>query len=176
MLIGKNITLEIPDQKHFSTLCKVKPCDDFFLMVGEASGESVFSSLDSLKKSFLESLKRENYWYIVRESEVIGVALLHSLNEKDKHARYAVAIFNKENWNKGYGYEITQCVLEYAFKKLKLHRIDLRVLDYNKRAIESYKKNGFIEEGLLRENAFINEKWHNDVIMSILSCEFKTKF
>jgi RimJ/RimL family protein N-acetyltransferase len=58
---------------------------------------------------------------------------------------------------------------------LKLHKIDLRVLEYNKQAIASYKNNGFVQEGILRENAFINNAWHNDIIMSILHHEFRSK-
>lgn len=48
-------------------------------------------------------------------------------------------------WNKGYGHEITQCVLKFAFDDLNLYKVEFRVMEYNKRAIASYKNNGFVK-------------------------------
>ncbi|RPJ99073.1 GNAT family N-acetyltransferase [Priestia endophytica] len=60
------------------------------------------------------------------------------------------------------GTEITQLVLDYAFKELRLHRVDLRVLQYNKRAIRCYEKCGFIQEGIEREGALsiLDREYH----------------
>jgi RimJ/RimL family protein N-acetyltransferase len=174
MLISENLTLKEPSLEDYEALRKVKPSDEFYLMVGNDPAESIFSDNEKFDKSFHELLDKENYWFVYNDGDLIGVAFLHSLDVDDKHARYAVAIYNEENWNKGYGYEITQCVLKYAFRRLKLHKVDLRVLEYNKRAIASYKNSGFVQEGVLRENAFINNVWHNDIIMGILGHEFQS--
>jgi len=172
MLKSENLFLKPPSQKDYEFLRKMRPCDEFYLMVGSDPAESAFVNDEKFDKSFSASLNKENYWHVFRGSEIIGVAFLHHINTNDKRARYAIGIYNKENWNKGYGYETTQIVLKYAFHNLKLHKVDLRVLAYNKRAIASYKKNGFVQEGVLRENAFINNAWHDDIILSILCHEF----
>jgi len=169
---SENLTLKKPLQEDYDSLCKVKPCDEFYLMVGSEPAESVFASREKLEKSFKELLNKENYWFVYKDLEIIGAAFLHSLEANDNRARYAIGIYNKENWNRGYGHEIAQAVLKHAFHNLKLHKIDLRVLAYNKRAIASYRKSGFIQEGVLRENAFIDGKWHDDIIMSVLCHEF----
>jgi len=62
--------------------------------------------------------------------------------------------------------------LKHAFEDLKLHRIDLKVLEYNKRGIRCYEKCGFKIDGILRESAYIEGKYHSDIIMSILENEF----
>jgi len=172
MLKSDNLDLKAPSQDIYETLRKVRPCDEYYQMVGSDPEKSLFMYDEKFDKSFSESLNRENYWHVFRGPEIIGVAFLHSLESNDKRARYAVGIYNKENWNQGYGQEITKVVLKYAFFYLKLHKIDLRVLAYNTLAIASYKKSGFIKEGILRENAFINNEWHDDIIMGILSHEF----
>ena len=175
MLKTDNLILKEPSQDDYDSLRKVKPCDEFYNMVGSDPEESIFSNPEKFEKSFSESLNRENYWHVYNGSELIGVAFLHRFENDYKRARYAVAIYNEENWNKGYGYEITQRVLSYAFNDLKLHKVDLRVLEYNKRAIASYKNNGFVQEGILRENAYINNAWHSDIIMGILYHEFLSR-
>ncbi|SFC50117.1 GNAT family N-acetyltransferase [Tropicimonas isoalkanivorans] len=52
-----------------------------------------------------------------------------------------------------------------------LHRVDLRVLSFNTRAIACYRACGFVHEGTEREAAFIDGEWHDDWIMGILSHE-----
>lgn len=172
MLKSDNLILKAPTPDDYETLRKVRPCNEFYTMVGTDPAESNFLDDEKFNKSFAKSLHREHYWHVFINAEIAGVAFLHSLDVNDKHARYAVGIYNKENWNKGYGREISKTVLKYAFCELKLHKVDLRVLAYNKRAIASYKKSGFVQEGILRENAFLNNAWHDDIMMSILSREF----
>ena len=55
---------------------------------------------------------------------------------------------------------------------LRMHRIGIRVLAYNQRAIHAYKKCGFVIEGRERETAFVDGAWHDDVMMGLLDHEF----
>lgn len=76
---------------------------------------------------------------------------------------------------------LLECLIQLydAFEELNLHRVDLRVLEYNKRAIKCYEKCGFIKEGVEREGALIEGKYETDVFMSILDREYdviKEKF
>lgn len=48
----------------------------------------------------------------------------------------------------------------YAFLTMRLRRIGIRVLAYNKRAIRAHEKCGFIVEGCEREAALFNGTWH----------------
>jgi [ribosomal protein S5]-alanine N-acetyltransferase len=111
-------------------------------------------------------------WAVEFKGKCIGQARL-TINESDKRARYAVGLFDISKLGKGLGTEITRFVLDYAFNTLHLHRVDLRVLEYNKRAIACYRKCGFIQEGVEREGALIEDKWETDVMMSILEQEYR---
>ena len=66
-------------------------------------------------------------------------------------------------------------MLGYAFKTLRLHRVGIRVLAYNKRAIRAYEKCGFGVEGRERETAFVNGVWHDDIMMGLLDREFRER-
>lgn len=83
-----------------------------------------------------------------------------------------MGIFDALLLGQGLGTETTRCVLAHAFDHLGLHRVDLRVLSYNHRAISSYPKCGFVEERREREAVFVDGAWHDDVIMGILAHEF----
>lgn len=65
--------------------------------------------------------------------------------------------------------------MQYAFEDLKLHRVDLKVLDYNKLGIRCYEKCGFKVDGVLRDSAFIEGQYYSDIVMSILEDEWRTQ-
>ncbi|MGE3910824.1 MAG: GNAT family N-acetyltransferase [Chloroflexota bacterium] len=102
----------------------------------------------------------------------IGTIRLHQIVEQDRRARLAIGIFDRRFWSLGYGSEAIHLLLRFAFHDLHLHRIDLRVLAYNTRAIRAYEKCGFVREGVERESAYVNGAWHDDIMMSVLEHEF----
>jgi [ribosomal protein S5]-alanine N-acetyltransferase len=112
------------------------------------------------------------HWAVEFEGRFIGTARLHGLDETDRRARYAVGLLDAELLGIGLGTEVTRAVLHYGFNVVRLHRIDLRVLAYNTRAIACYSKCGFVEEGREREAAYVSGAWQDDVIMGILDREF----
>ena len=105
-----------------------------------------------------------------------GVRLsITSLLPADCRARLAIGIFDRRFWSRGYGSEAIRLVLGYAFEQLELHRVDLRVLAYNARAIRAYEKCGFVREGVERESAWVDGGWCDDVIMGILEHEYRAQ-
>ncbi len=112
-------------------------------------------------------------WVIEAEGRCVGHARLHHLDEENRRARYAIGIFDPRAWGRGLGTEATRLVLGYAFDNLLLHRVDLRVLAYNQRAIACYEKCGFVHEGIEREGALIAGEWQSDWMMSILENEYR---
>jgi RimJ/RimL family protein N-acetyltransferase len=58
-------------------------------------------------------------------------------------ASLAIGIEDRAQLRKGLGSEAIGLVLGYAFNVLKLHRVSVRVVDFNLRAIRAYEKCGF---------------------------------
>ena len=114
-------------------------------------------------------------WMIDVEGHLAGVTFLHSIDRDDRNARLAIGLYDPGLLGLGIGTEAIRLVLDYAFGPLDLHRVELRVLAFNTRAIAAYQRCGFIEEGRLRENALVDGEWHDDIIMSILEPEFASR-
>jgi uncharacterized 2Fe-2S/4Fe-4S cluster protein (DUF4445 family) len=72
---------------------------------------------------------------------------------------------------KGIGTSAAKLMIEYGFKELGLHRIYLRVLAGNEQAVRSYEKAGFVKEGYLKNDAYINGKYVDIVWMAIVNEE-----
>jgi len=123
-------------------------------------------------KSLAKKKKSEKHFAIdTKENIHIGSLALH-LNLKNKSAKLGISIGDKNYWGKGYGIEATQLLLNHGFTKLKLHRIELGVYNYNKRAINLYKKFGFKKEGVKREAVFWKGKFYDLIQMGILQKEW----
>jgi ribosomal-protein-alanine N-acetyltransferase len=112
-------------------------------------------------------------WVIEAGRRCVGVVRLHSLSEQDRRARLAIGLFHPDLLGHGIGTLATRLLLRHAFETMQLHRVDLRVLDFNRRAIRCYERCGFVREGVERESACIEGEWANDVLMGILEHEYR---
>ncbi|MFT5874401.1 MAG: RimJ/RimL family protein N-acetyltransferase [Clostridium sp.] len=75
-------------------------------------------------------------------------------------------------WNRGYGQDSIKVLLKYLFMDMAAQRVELEVLDFNTRAIQCYKKCGFVEEGKKRKTCFSYGIYKDIIIMGILRDEF----
>lgn len=142
---------------------------------GETLSEPVYPERDTWV-NWYNGVKDADYsWIIALDGHCIGTAGFHHISKEDHSATYRIGIFDVNHHSKGIGIEVTKLLLEYGFKTMKWHRIDLKVLDYNHRGIRCYEKCRFKKDGILRENAFIEGKYYSDIIMSILNHEYNNQ-
>lgn len=74
---------------------------------------------------------------------------------------------------RGVGTDAVRTLTRYAFDGLGLHRIGLGVFSFNERAIATYRRLGFVEEGRIREAWFRGGAWHDDVRMALLADDWR---
>jgi ribosomal-protein-alanine N-acetyltransferase len=72
----------------------------------------------------------------------------------------------------GYVTEALGAVLEYAFQRLGLHRVEAACLADNEASRRLLLKCGFQEEGYAREYLRINGSWQDHQLFAILRAEF----
>jgi RimJ/RimL family protein N-acetyltransferase len=113
--------------------------------------------------------KAECAWIIEHQGRLIGDVRLHSFEPADHRARLAIGIEDAALLGQGIGRRVIGLVLDYAFQGIGLHRIGLRVLAMNLRAIRCYSACGFRHEGVERQSAKIGDTWHDDIMMGILA-------
>ena len=118
-------------------------------------------------------LNHPNAWIIEEDSKLAGEVRLDTLNADDRRARLAIGMFHERHLGRGIGRKVIDLVLQQAFGPLGLHRVDLRVLSFNIRAIRCYEACGFRLEGIERESALVGGEWHDDWIMAILEQDFR---
>ena len=129
------------------------------------------------EKVFLENLSKDHNYSIIdlETNELIGNCGFLEVDNLNQTGEVGIFIGNKSFWDKGYGTEALTLLLDYGFKALNLHNIQLKVFDYNKRGIRSYEKIGFKLIGIRRNALYRNRERHNIIFMDILANEFYEK-
>ena len=113
------------------------------------------------------------HWVIELEGRCVGNAGFSHLDGPHRYATYAIGIFAAAARGRGIGTTVTRLVLRHAFDVMALHRVDLRVLETNLRAIRCYERCGFVREGIELETALVDGQWVNDVRMRLLEQEYR---
>ncbi|PWE27355.1 N-acetyltransferase [Pararhodobacter marinus] len=139
----------------------------------QGGGGNAFAGPDPERSQrWLAAMRAEPYARMIEtDGRAVGHIRLHSHVRADRRARLAIALFTEADLGRGIGRRAIAQALDHAFGAMDLHRVELRVLSGNTRAIRCYAACGFVHEGTAREAAFIDGRWHDERIMAILSHE-----
>lgn len=111
--------------------------------------------------------------FIIYENDrKVGSVYLRDIDKKNDKAEFGIFIGEEDCLGRGIGPESARLILNYGFDELKLNKIYLRVLAKNIRAIKSYEKIGFINEGIHRQDVILDDKAQDVIFMSILKEEW----
>lgn len=131
------------------------------------------------ERKYLEEPKKDEVSFAIitiNESRLIGTVSLMNIDYINRTATLGIFIGDKEYRNNGCGTEAIRLILDYGFNYLNLNNIQLEVLEFNERAIKSYKKCGFKEYGRRRKSKFINGQYYDVIEMDILAEELEDSY
>lgn len=83
------------------------------------------------------------------EGKHIGNCVYYNVDETEGKTEIGILIGNHDYWNRGYGAEAVDLLLEQIFIKTNLERVYLTTLDWNIRAQRCFLKCGFNDCGKL---------------------------
>ena len=112
----------------------------------------------------------------LEDDRLIGELGLDDVKLPHGESFVGIGLGEREYWGKGYGSDAMQILLRYAFTELNLERVSLDVFEYNPRAIASYLKVGFVEEGRLRRFLHRDGRRWDLIFMGILREEWLLRY
>ena len=172
VLTGPRLTLRPPRDSDVQERLMLGNSAEVMRMFG-ADPETIPPLTLATSKAWVDRLAAHPHaWIVEHAGRFLGEIRLDDLDHHDRRARLAIGFFDEQQLGQGLGREAVHLLLGYAFVALGLHRVSLRVIAYNERAIRCYRACGFREEGRERQAALVGGAWHDDVIMGVLASEF----
>lgn len=93
--------------------------------------------------------------FLKDSNTLIGKIMLFSIDNESKRAEIGFGI-SRDFWGKGIVAEAANALIDYAFNKLNLRRIEAEIDPDNNASAKALTRLGFVQEGLLRQRWEIN--------------------
>lgn len=142
-------------------------------------GSNVLPDLGAARRlvSFFASCRRlatGTRWGIERKEDgrLLGTCGFHSWDRNYRRCNlgYELGTFA---WRKGYMQEALAAVLPWGYFRMRLHRIEAHIHPANTASIQLAKGFGFVQEGLLRELEFWDDRPQDMLLFSLLQRDMK---
>ncbi|MBF0558394.1 MAG: UDP-4-amino-4,6-dideoxy-N-acetyl-beta-L-altrosamine N-acetyltransferase [Nitrospirae bacterium] len=121
---------------------------------------------------FIEGLRsdhRNAYWIVRNKAEdYLGVVYLNRVDFNNKNAFLGIYV-NPDNHMRGSGHILMDCLKRLAFGEMRLHTLKLEVVGGNSQAVDFYRREGFRDEGRLKEFVFKDGNWYDVIIMGSIN-------
>ena len=171
VLHGARVTLRRPREDDVAARLQLGADAEIHRMYG-GNLSDLRPLTEERARRWVKQLLDHEYAWVIEAGALIGHIRLDHVDFRDRRASLAVGIEDKARLGIGLGTEAMRLAIGYAFNVLKLHRLSVRVVKYNARAIRAYEKCGFVVEGTEREAAFVDGIWHDDIIMGLLARDY----
>lgn len=99
----------------------------------------------------------------------VGSVYIRDIDPVHHKGEYGIFIGEASARGRGVGTAAAEQMICYAFEKLHLHRLFLRVFADNARAIASYEKAGFEREAYLKDDVCIDGRYRDLVFMAVIN-------
>lgn len=126
------------------------------------------------EEEWIESLSEDDgiHLVITADGERVGTIGLNHVHERFGTAELGYYVAAEHHGN-GYATEATRLLLAHAFDERGMHRITAKAFATNEGSRRVLEKAGFQEEGVLREDAFVDGERVDTVVHGILAEEFE---
>jgi ribosomal-protein-alanine N-acetyltransferase len=171
---GKKVFLRSPnsaDSAEFTALNKASR--KFYRnLVNPPTDEKSFTAF--LQRSESET---EESFFICRAEDgaIVGAVNLSQIFRKAFQNAYLGYYLAEKYTGCGYMTEAVALVLRYAFKELKLHRIEANVQPENAASIAVLNRCGFTREGFSRKYLKIGGRWRDHLRFAIIAEDWRKR-
>ena len=179
--MSKQPTIELRGKKVF--LRPPKPADfREFSALTKASRARYrgFVRNHESRKAFTDFIRRSRRddacGFIIRrcaDGVIVGSMGLFNIVRLHVQAAFVGYAIGTPHAQQGYATEALQLVLRFAFRKLRLHRIEASIQPHNAPSIALVKRAGFAREGLARREVKIGGRWRDHERWAILAEDWR---
>lgn len=165
MITGEKVIIKGISKASAAEIYRLVNREDFRALTGTLYPVSEYEHEEWIKRVLCNS---EQKLFMVTDKEnnqFLGTIGLKNFDQKNRNAELFISLDSPG----GYGADTVKTLVNYCFEHLNLHKIYLKVFDYNKKAICCYEKAGFVREGILTEQHFNGGRYSDIIVMGIVA-------
>ena len=147
-----------------------------FLRIWEPLREGGYHSVESWKRRVQEWIKEQSLgcsaYFISYDKSADAIIAICSLTNIVRGPFQACNIghsISEEHQGKGLMKELCRHVIDHAFNQLNLNRIMANYMPINRRSEDLLRSLEFTREGIAKKYLFINGKWEDHVLTSLIN-------
>lgn len=173
MLVGQKVRLRALESSDYPLLTRW--LNDTEVMVYWGRPGNTVSLAEVARDEEMKSLRGNSRKYAIEalDGTAVGQIDYYDLDWQARSAWTSIVLGEREYWGGGYGTDAMRTLLTFLFFDLGLHRVTLTTHVTNERAQRSYRKNGFVPEGRMRDWAFFGGEWVDGILMSVIDRDFR---
>jgi RimJ/RimL family protein N-acetyltransferase len=101
------------------------------------------------------SSNRHEFGIDTLDGKHIGNCVYYNVNPSESKSEIGIMIGDRDYWNKGYGSEAINALVDRVFNRTPIQKVYLTTLNWNIRAQKCFKKCGFYETGQIERDGSI---------------------
>jgi len=115
-------------------------------------------------------------WMVVSRSDdaLIGTCALFRIERRHRRAEIGYSL-RSDQWGRGFAAESVSLMLDWAFRTLRLHRIEADIDPRNDSSRRLLERLGFASEGVLRERYFVGDEVSDTQLFGLLESDWSDR-
>jgi len=142
--------------------------------------EPIYSTKEEVRElleKYISSYQNDDYyrWAVAEKDSLdcIGQIAVYLVNDKN-HWGVIEYCIGSQFHRKGYATEATKAVIDFSFERVNFHKIEVCHKEHNIASKGVIQKCGFTYEGTLRDYFYMDDRYVNKCVYSMLKSEWES--
>jgi len=173
MLKGKKIHLRALEMEDIDFMFSLVNNQEFAFW----EGKNEFPISSKQQKHWFEKNYNTGYRFIICENhtkEKMGYISFKIADDISRKGLLALKLVEAAR-GKGVGTDGLKTMTSFLFNKLNMNRLFTHIIHYNKASLSLFEKSGWTIEGTERQSIYMNNEYHNNVLLAMLKDEYNEK-
>ncbi|MBC3759743.1 GNAT family N-acetyltransferase [Hyunsoonleella sp. SJ7] len=169
-LNGKHISLRALEPEDLEFVLELENDEDIWALSNTQTPFSRYVIKQYLENALKDIYEVKQLRLVIsdKKGNSLGLIDLFDFDFKNKRAGVGIIVKNPDNRDKGYGSEALNLLIDYSFTHLGLHQLYCNISEDNKRSIQLFTNNGFIEIGLKKDWNFNQGEFQNEYLFQLI--------
>lgn len=173
ILQSKNIYLRPLEPEDLDFLYQAENNTDIWELSSNQTPYSRFALKQYIERTLSEDIYALKELRLVicktEDDSKIGLIDLFDFDPKNKRAGIGILITDIKNRNSGYGSQVLEALINYAFDILQLHQLYCNILAENQKSINLFLKYDFQQIGIKKDWIFDGKNYKDEILFQLIN-------